>query len=168
MLDKISGICVQMDLLATKFSAEISDVRADLTSKIDHLNTETSKHFDVITASVADTNNELMRLKRWSELLLLGLPFVNNEDLGSVFTLICATINYGSPSTQCSIFRLGKSTVHDNPATILIHFVDQISAMEFMSSKAGSTQLILVFQCPGASMSGIIYHHCAIKSIQNV
>lgn len=113
---------------------KFNKVRADLTSKIDHVDIKTTKRFEDIAASAADTNNELMRMKRLSELLLLWLPFFDNEDLRSVFTTICAKINYGGANAQCSIFRLGKSTVHDKPAAILLRFLHQTSAIKFMKA----------------------------------
>lgn len=134
MMEKISGISGQMDLIVTKLSAEISNVRTDLTFKIDHLDNETTKRFEVLASSVADTNNELMRLKRLNELLILGIPFTKNEDLKSIFMLLCAKVNFDATNCNFSIFRLGKSSVHDKPAAVLLRFIDQTSATGFMKA----------------------------------
>lgn len=120
------------DQVKTELKADLACLRKEIDDKLASVVNKTATEFSNLTMRQDLLEARVERLDRLSfssDLLLNGIPCIENENLLDMYNSICTTIGFRAKDyTLLSIFRLKKA--HQNP-TIILKFISPQAKNEF-------------------------------------
>lgn len=128
----------------TSINAVRADINANIATAIDSLQQNLTARFTSIVADVKkdveivqqrcdgieSRIERLERLSHLSDLILNGVPYNRDENLRSIYRMMCETITFDSPEYVLqSIFRLGNK--NSSQASIIMKFISSEARNNF-------------------------------------
>lgn len=120
------------DQVKMELKADLACLRKEIDDKLASAVNKTATEFSNLTMRQDSLEARVERLDRLSfssDLLLNGIPWIENENLMDIYSSICTTIGFRAKDyTLLSIFRLKKA--NQNP-TIILKFISPQAKSEF-------------------------------------
>ena len=125
--DELSDINGKIDAVKTELQGDIKSFKDECAAKFQHHDTA----LDSLKLRINSVTQNIGTLENRNELVISGIPFQNDENLGTIFNSICKHLAILVPNTPIGKRRMRTSNENDKNGLIVLEFALKTTRDEF-------------------------------------